>query len=289
MRLGVLFNCQHQMLADVLRLVQPAAEVVDYDIGQLLLDEGRRDAALAELMGCEHVLSLYLGEENGPLGSHALHAILPRLTILPGFSFGGFHPDTIYVHTPQGFLEGFTHHYHSRIALAGYLSGRPAHDTARLYNALVMGRAGYFDAYAQEQSLVCQVFEKVGIDLNPLFASWAAAGCFMHSVNHPKPACYVDVALALLRYAGLAGAQATVDASLVRDTLRFHPTHPVLPPLARRLGVPAELGFKPYHPSEDHSVPLQRFVELQFERFPHVARHELEAAPGVLTLLSVLG
>ncbi len=277
------------MLAEAVRQTAPGAEVVDYDIGQLRLHESLRAPAHQSLASCDQVLSLYLGAEDGPLASETMYESMRRFTVVPGFSFGGFHPDTIYVHTSQGYLDGFTHHYHSRLALAGYLAGRSVPETARLFNTLVMGRAGYFDAYAQERALVCQVFDRFGIDLNPLFERWAAAGeCFMYSINHPKAWCYADVALTLCRYVGLADADSTVDPALISDDLRFHPTHPVLPPLARRLGVAAEDLFKPTRPYEEHAVQLERFVELEFERFGHVARDELLTAPGVATLCGLL-
>ncbi|MBC7432404.1 MAG: hypothetical protein H7345_10095 [Rubritepida sp.] len=288
MKLGVLFNCQHRMLAETLRLTIPGAEVTDYDIGQLRQDEALRGPALEDLASCDRVLSLYLGAEDGPLGSEAMRETMRGFTILPGFSFGGFHPDTVYIHTAHGYLDGFTHHYHSRLAVAGFLAGRTVRETTQLYNALIMGRAGYFSAFAQERMLVCQVFDQFGIDLNPMFDRWAGGGCFMHSINHPKAWCYVDVAVALARHAGLIGPETTLDPHLVSDELRFHPTHPVLPPLARRLGVPAEARFKPSRPHEHHAVPLERFVELEFERFGHAERHELEGTPGVGSLLAVL-
>ena len=288
MRIGILFNCQHRVLADVLRLARPDFEVVEYDIGQLRLDHAARDQALETLAGCDRVLSLYLEPADGPLGSEALHETARRLIILPGFSFGGFHPDTVYVHTAQGFLDGVTDHYHSRIAVAGFLAGRGVGGTVSLYNSLVMGRAGYFTAYGRERMLVCQVFDRFGIDLNPLFERWAGQGCFMHSVNHPKVWCYADVALALCRHAGFVNRDATFDFSAMQDGLAVFATHPILPPLARRLGLPAEHRFKPFAATEDHAVNLERFVELEFERFEHAVRADLEATPGVATLRAVL-
>ena len=276
------------MLAAVLRQVRPDIEVVDYNFGALIQDEASELAAMEVLSGCDTVLSLYMPAEHGRLANDAVRTQMRELIVLPGFSFGGFHPDMIYVDTSEGKLGGFTHHYHSRIALAGFLLGRPADDTVGLYNALVMGRAGYFDAYAQERDLACQEFARFGIDINPLFDAWAGQGCFMHSINHPKPWCYAPVVLEQLRVAGLAGAAARVDPTLIDDDMRCHPTHPVLAPLARRLGIPAETGFKPFHMIEDHSISLQHFIALEYEAFAPVPREELERAAGVATLCGLL-
>lgn len=276
------------MLAQTLRLARPDLEVVDYDIGQMRREGHLIAPLIAELGGCDQVLSLSLGSEDGPLCSEVLHEAVRRLTILPPFAFGGFHPDMIYVHTAQGYLDGFTHHYHSRIALAGFLAGRSVRETAALYNALVMGRGGYFSAFAQERHLICQLFERFSLELAPLFERWTARGRFMHSINHPMPWCYADVALLLLRYAGLVSHDAVVDSAMIPDGLALHPTHPVLPPLAHRLGIEPETHFKPAHPMEVHAVQTEDFVHLEFERFAHAARHELEAAPGVASLRAAL-
>lgn len=288
MKVGILFHCQHRMLADVLRMARPDLDVIDYDIGSLAENAARQEAGIAALAQCDVVLSLHLDHSWGTLATDTLTDVLPRTIILPGFGFAGFHPDTVYVRTSGGYLPGFTHYYHSRIALAGFLDGRTALETAELFNALVMGRAGYLSAFEHERMLVCQSFERFGIDLKPHFDRWMERGCFMHSVDHPKGWCYADVALALLQYAGLVDRRATLDPAGIADGLRFHPTHPVLSPLARRLGVPAENSFKPSHPNEEHAVTLDRFIELEFECFAGASRSDLEAAPGVATLRAVL-
>lgn len=290
MKLGILFNCQHGLLASAARHLLPDAEVVDFDVGPLFTDEALRDRVLEELAGCDHVLSLQLEAWRGPLAPEALHARLRRLTLLPFLTFGGFHPDMVYVHTAAlGYLEGYTHHYHSRIAIAGFLSGRTARETAGLYNALVMGRAGYYDVYAQEQVLACQLFERFGIELAPMFQRWRSRGVFMHSINHPKGWCFADIGVALLRYAGLLGDGTMDSDALARalgDPLAVQPTHPVLPPLARRLGVPAEVGFKAYQ--AETKLALLPFVDAEYERFSHAGRPELEAVPGVAALAAMM-
>jgi len=287
-KLGILFNCQVDVLAAVARRALPDAEVVAWNIGYLIPDAALRHQALAELATCDHVLALKLDADQGELANDAMRPAMRRLTVLPGFSFGGFHPDTVYITTPQGFLGGYTHHYHSRIALAGFLNGRSPARTAALYNALVMGRGGYFDAYAQEMALACSLFDSYGLDLRPMFERWARRGCFMHSLNHPKSWCYAEICAAQLRHAGLI-ASAPADLADMDDPLHIHPTHPVLPPLARRLGVPAETGFRPFDGGPQHVVPVERFVELEYESFMAARTQDLETAPGVAHLRAVIG
>ena len=283
MKVSILFNCQHRMLADVLRLVRPDIEVVDTLINGLWND-GQRDAVADALADCDLVLSLPLGPDWGRLASAALRDEGRRVIMLPAFSFAGFHPDTIYVQGEAAAIKGFTDDYHSRIAVAGFLEGYSVARTAGLYNALVMGRAGYFSSFAEERLLLCQSFAAYGIHIEPLLDAWATRGCFMHSVNHPKHWCYADVALALCQHAGLAGDGVAVDAALVNDDLSLGPTHPVLSPLARRLGVAAETHFKPVASVPYPAVPLERFIELEVECFAAVPVVQLEAASGVATL-----
>lgn len=288
MKVGIIFNCQHRMLAEVLRQVRPDIEVKDYDLAGLLADPAFGGAVLEEMAGCDQVLSLQLGESFGRFASSALRGRVRHLTVLPAFTFAGFHPDMIYIESTNGMVEGFTAAYHSRLAVAGFLEGLTPAQTTALYNALVMGRAGYFDVYAQERALLGQLLASFGIDLEPMLGRWAARGCFMHSINHPRHWCYADVALGLCQHAGLAAADAVVDADQISDALGQHASHPVLPPLARRLGVPAEAAFKPAWPHADRAVPLERFVELEFECFAQVAAEDLARATGVAALRDVL-
>ena len=288
MKIGIVFSCQNRMLGDVVRHALPSAVVENYDVG-LLADPTTREAVAASFATCDHVLSIFMPEAMGPLATDRLAASVPVLTVLPSFSFAGFHPDMVYITTASGYLEGPTHHYHSRIAVAGFLTGRSVRQTAMLYNALVFGRLGYFETFANERALAVQMFAHFSIGIDPLFDRWMARGCFMHSLNHPKNWAFADLGLAMCRMAGLVDDRVAIDPDAIIDDLAMHAAHPVLPPLARRLGLEGSTLFKPGHPTQMNHLSLEDFVEKEYKAFEVAGRAELEAVPMVSNLLAILG
>jgi len=274
------------MLAAALRHLIPDCEVEHHDLS-MLHDPGNQHAVAEAYGSCDHVISVRAAPEFGPLQDDVLATRVKALHFFPGLVFGGFHPDTVYVPGGHGMLPGLTQHYHSRIAIGGFLAGRDEVATAALYNALVFGRLGYFDAYARERALAGWHFAQDGIAIEPLIDRWRERGCFMHSTNHPMAWAYADVAVAICRRIGLIDATAPADPGEIVDDLAMHSTHPVLPPLAARLGVPAQSQFKlPGHAGRQ--VALEEFLAAEFEAFATAPREDLLAVPGVPELVAML-
>jgi len=287
MKIGIVFSCQQRMLADVVRAVRPDAQVLHFDVAHLV-GPTVREAVGHALRECDHVLAIPLPPEYGPVAMAALEKMGPRLTALPSFGFAGFHPDTVYVETEKGFLGGPTHHYHSRIAIGGYLTGRTPRQTMALYNALVFGRCGYFEVFGHERRLAVALFAQFGMAIDHLFDCWIARGCFMHSMNHPAHWAFADLGLVMCRRAGLIDADMTIDPDLVGDDLLQHAAHPLLPPLARRLRLPGGTDFKRSHPSEIQHLALEEFLQHEYVALATASRAELEAVPMVSNLLAIL-
>jgi hypothetical protein len=116
-----------------------------------------------------------------------------------------------------------------------------------------------------------------------------ARGCFMHSLNHPKNWAFADLGLAMCRMAGLVDDHVAIDPDAILDDLARHAAHPVLPPLARRLGLAGSTLFKPGHPTQMNHLSLEDFVEEEYKAFAAASRAELEAVPMVSNLLAILG
>jgi hypothetical protein len=87
---------------------------------------------------------------------------------------------------PTGHLQSAIGSYHSRIAIAGFLAGFLVEETMALFNKLVFSRLGYLDAFHQSRLFLINQFKTIGVDLTPYIDAWAARGCFMNSLNHPK-------------------------------------------------------------------------------------------------------
>ncbi len=286
MRVGILFNCQHRLLADSLRGLLPGCEVEHFELG-MLHDPAMQQAVADIYAGCDHVISVRAAPEFGPLQDDLLAPRVKALHFFPALVFGGFHPDMVYVPTAGGMLPGITQHYHSRIAIAGFLAGLGVAATAGLYNALVFGRLGYFEAYARERAMAGWHFAQDGIDIAPLIDRWRERGRFMHSTNHPMAWAYADLAAAICRRIGLLAPDAAPEAGEILDDLAMHSTHPVLPPLAARLGLPAESLFR-LPGMEGRHVTLAEFLAAEFESFATAAPEELLAVAGMADLVAML-
>ncbi len=288
MKIGILFSCQYRLLADAVRAALPHAEVLDFEAGPLL-DPSLRQPVVTALRGCDHILAIPTPPEYGALATQEMEGWAASLTLVPSFAFAGFHPDMAYIMTAQGFLDGPTHHYHSRIAMAGYLTGRTVRQTMGLYNALVFGRCGYFEIFAVERRMVVDLYAQFGMAIDPFFDRWMQRGCFMHSVNHPVGWAYADLGLAICRRAGLIGVDVTIDPDLIGDDLLQNAAHPLLPPLARRLGLVGSTSFTPGQPSAIRHLGLEQFLEHEYATFAQASRAELEAVPVMSTVLACLG
>ncbi len=287
MKIGILFSCQQQMFFDAVQALLPDAEICHFELGVLADPQLRQDIA-AIYATCDRMISCGAGPEHGPLSDDALRALVPRLDIFPSFSFAGFHPDTVYVPTTQGMLDGMTHHYHSRLAVGAFLAGRSLGETERLYNALVFGRLGYFETCAAERAMAIALFGHFDIKIGPMIDHWQARGCFMHSMNHPTHWAFADLVVAMCRKIGLIGPHATLDPNAVNDNLRAHAAHPVLPVLAARLGVEGSTMFKVAGGYEPGQVPLSEFLAAEFAAFATAERAALEAVPGAAVLRAML-
>lgn len=293
MRIGVLYNCQHRNIANALRCLVPGSEVVHFEIVTLRTPQAHEQAA-AVLQGCDVLFVLPDGPRPGPLTTEALRPRVRRLVILPPISFTGFHPDTVYVTLPdRSQAIGPTDAYHSRIVVAAYLGFLDRYETVALFNTLTYQKLGYFEEYNRAAAFLAKQFGAIGVDIAPHFERWRARGCFMHSINHPKP--YVTNSLAAIA-CQLAGIPIESDdpayLDMVPDGLAEHPRLPVYPEIAERLGVRGHLHFKPSHNLHQNNfrlLPLDEFVAESLALYKGVPRQSLLAAEGVADALRALG
>jgi hypothetical protein len=70
-----------------------------------------------------------------------------------------------------------------------------------------------------------------GLDLSADFLRWADRGCFMYSINHPKPHVLYDMARKLLRGVGRPSEPIDFDTYAVDDIVRGY-VFPVYPEIA---------------------------------------------------------
>jgi capsular polysaccharide biosynthesis protein len=289
-KIGILFNGQHESLRVALGALLPGTGFVSLDMAQALTNEPLRGQFAAALASCDHVISQDAAPEYGALSTPALRATVRRLHVLPGFRFAGFHPDTVNIVLDGAEVGGPTGVQHSRIAVAGFLAGLSVRETADLYNRLVFARLGYFDKFAAERAALLARYGAYGIDLRDAFDAWLVPGCFMQGVHQPRMRVMLDLARAVCALAGLEPTAAAVESDLP-DPLAGLPLHPVFPDIAKACGVAPSGAFRGAA-APGRRAPVmgaEAFVKACQDLFRRTPVATLRAVDGVASALAALG
>jgi hypothetical protein len=289
-KLGVVFNCQHDGLAQSLRHLLPASTVLTFGSPELAASARIRQRALEELPTCDAIIMADAMARLGPPFVQKLQREARRIATVPPIVFGGFHPDVCFLTLDKRAVLGPTAGLHSRIAIAAFLAGYAPRDAEQLYNRLVFTRLEYAGAFHQQQALLVQRYASHNIDIAPALSSWLARGCFMYNVNHPKPFVLLDLAIIACRMLGLPVEPGSSGSSETKDPFAHLATHPVYPDFAAMIGVPPEITFREQarpgctppilHPGE--------FLERSFAVYAGLPRDALLRADGVGTALGRL-
>ncbi len=289
MKIAILSSSQHESLRVALAALLPGAQIVSFDVGPAQRGEAARAAIVAGLTGCDHVVTVPLPSTYGPLGTAALREVMPRVHLVPSLQFGGFHPDVVTIRLDHDFVGGPTGDSHSRLAVAGFLAGLTARETANLYNRLVFARLGYTNRFAEQRALLIERFAPYGIELDAAFDSWLARGCFMHDVGHPRMRVMLSLARAACGLMGVA-PEAGVDDAALPDPLAAFAIHPVFPDIAAAIGVPPSGAFRPaLRPGVSPRVMgAEAFVRASHEAFSRVPLAVLRRADGVMAAMAAL-
>jgi len=165
----------------------------------------------------------------------------------PSLAFSAYHPDLILMSDPtrgNQLVNCATGPYHSTLALFAYRAGWPAEAALRLYRREVFAALGYFQVWRGAAETLLDQGRQFGLDLSADFLRWANRGCFMYSINHPKPHVLYDIARKLLRGVGLTSEPIDFDTYAVDDIVRGY-VFPVYPEIAEFYGVSGSYIFKP--------------------------------------------
>jgi hypothetical protein len=285
-KIGVIFNCQHEGIAAGLRALLPHAEVINFPAA--ILPDAIEAERAAALNACDHLVITGMGPQHGRLSSDALQRTGRHVILLPPFAFAGYHPDSCYVFNDGAIVPGVTGDYHSRLAMLGFLAGLSAADTAALYYDLAFARLGYFTRFAEEAAVLAERLSACGLDGPALLRRWTASGCFVHSINHPKIRVLLDYARFVCARIGATPRE--VDPATVPDGLASGPTHPVFPAIAARLGIPPEGCFSRGADAfgRHAAMPLEPFVAASFACLDAAREADVLAADGVAEGLAAL-
>jgi hypothetical protein len=245
LRIAVLGNCHSLDIAYAMKLLNASATVHRYPIQTKSKITGKM--LVRALRTYDHVFLQDFGEGLIPGGSSdLLSRELANAIKYPTLLFGAYHPDAIFVHDRSKgdtFVWGALGQHHSAIALFAYRAGITAQDALQLYDREVFETLGYFDVWPAASAQLLALAKSYSLDLSSDFLRWARRGCFMFTINHPKPYVFFDLARHLLSRVGIGGEAVDFD-NYALDDLARDVVFPVYPAIAEHYGISGAYVFK---------------------------------------------
>lgn len=262
MKVYVVGNCQTTVLMRCLAAMNPALAIVPLD---------RSADVDAATTGDDLILFQHLDIYPVPPTSR-------RLVSFSTLYFNAFHPDLVQVQGPGGGLSTPLAGCNSSLALYGWRRGLNVAQTLRLFAEPVFERLGFFRYWDVARSALLAAAAQTDVPLEREMDGWASAGCFMHTVNHPKLRVFADLARAVARRAEIAVRDERPEDRFA-DPLFAGPVWPVYPAVAARLALRGDYLFKPFQtaPGDPQPVPLdlESFVAASFASYARYGRDAL--------------
>ncbi|MEA2842142.1 MAG: hypothetical protein QOF41_3472 [Methylobacteriaceae bacterium] len=244
-RIAVLGNCHSLDIAYAMKLLNVNAIVHRYPIQTKAKING--NMLVRALRTYDHVfLQHFGGDLVRGASSDFLSQQLSNASVYPTLLFGGYHPDSIFVYDRAkggAFVWGPIGQHHSAIALFAYRTGFSAEAALRLYEPEVFETLGYFDLWGAAGVQLLQSAKSHSLDLQADFLRWTRRGCFMYTINHPKPHVFFDIARRLFDAAGIAMEPVNFDHYAIDDLAR-DVVFPVYPAIAEHFGMEGSYVFK---------------------------------------------
>ncbi len=234
-------NCQLAGIVDCLRLLSPKTKFDCFSLPALKTNRLRLDA-VGSLKKYDLIISHVLTHQRyGPFSQERLTQRFPNVVFFPQIIFGGFHPDDSTLPYEGRSLGSPAGGRHSLLLAAAFALGIPPERAARLFNAYIFARLGYFEEYDLAKSVLLSFASKLGYDLSTSIDEWRKAGPFMHLPVHPSIRVLADIAARVAKKAGIPieGSAENAPDRLMRGVIA-----PVYPVLAKRLGLGGSTSFK---------------------------------------------
>jgi Polysaccharide biosynthesis enzyme WcbI len=247
-RIAVVGNCQSFGVAYAMQLLDLEAEIARFSIVSKSWTDMRTLART--LATYDHVFAQDFapGYLRGGV-SAVLQNELGEAVWFPSLAFSAYHPDLILISDPtrgNQLVNCATGPYHSALAFFGYRAGLPPEAALRLFRREVFAALGYFEVWEGAAEALLEQGRQFGLDLGADFLRWARRGCFMYSINHPKPYVLYDIARRLLRGVGRPAEPVDFDTYAVDDIVRGY-VFPVYPEIAELYGSSGSYIFKASH------------------------------------------
>jgi hypothetical protein len=278
-RIAIVSNLQGKPIADAMQVLTTRRAPTYYQVTAEGLDPGRIAAVMRELLAAhESVLTQ-------PVIAQRVLRLAPelggRIELFPSVTFAAYHPDNcgVFQTTNGRAVMGALGPYHSSIAFFAYRAGMDVRETLKHFSGPVYETLRFHDYWGASSQTLYREGVRANLPLDELLPQWAAQGCFMHTLNHPRLGVSVDIAKALLKRQG--ERTLPVEAlDYLQDTFAAHVTWPVYPEIAERLGIRGSYLFKPSSagPVDAYGLrllDLEQFVSASFQAFEQVDPKDL--------------
>lgn len=230
----LIYNCHAMGLSNCLGALSDEVEVETHNRHTL---QQNAASLIAQLQAYDRVLvAPRFADDLGLTGDEA------NVWIVPTIQFRAYHPDTCYIaRNSEPRLKGPLGEYHSLISLAAFQMGLTARDAGSLYREEVYRALGYLDLWSKSREHLASIFRAHDFDIESRFVDWSRRGAFMHTINHPKIECLLDLASSILSRSGM---QPKFREVVPHDNLANGPIFPVYPEIGDQLGVKGTYAFK---------------------------------------------
>lgn len=270
MKVAVLANCQGESIAACARAMSPGVQfefvsVTEFWSGARTIPDTLRGF---DKIFAQNSFRSYIREQDSA-----------RVFFFPTIAFAGFQPDMTYL---RGKLRGhdavdtITNEmvmYHSNIVLTGYVAGLDIDGIVALFQPETYSKLGYLDCWEAARKALLKEGVESEMPLGGLFEQWAARGCFMYSMNHPRLHVFEDITRVLLTRAGMSITASNV-ATYLDDPLRQMSIWPVYPGIAGRLNLHGDYTF--IKSMLNGAMSLREFVESSVARYDGYEKETLE-------------
>lgn len=240
----VIGNCQADSIASCMRLLSPTTNVLALTFNHFPFYDSSPEKILEAVAKADFVISQeFEAGSFGRLTSRDIEHAARRFSLCPNITFGGFHPDIVYVSRGDGSAYSSPmDSYHSALILYGFSQGYSAEQIASLFCESSFRAVSYFAAWGLARAALLENPARHGLDIDNLFRHWMRTGCFMHTTNHPKIAVLADVAKALLQKLELPSRD--LDCTNYMTDVYMSTVWALYPELATPLGLKGSYMFK---------------------------------------------
>jgi hypothetical protein len=269
----IIGNCQVGVIAKLIEAMSAYTSVVSIVMESATL-EGMRSGNLdlgKYVSECDYIV--VQGQYNSVISELAskFPEAAGKQRLIPAISYTAYHPDMGYIVRADGsHFSGATGDYHSLLCFWAWQKGYSAQEAITLFNYQNFDTLGYFSHKAAADKFLTDLGAGMEIDMRPFLRQWAAKGCFMHSLNHPKLYVMADIARYVLSRERIAYAPSI--ETYVADDLANHPCWDVFPAIASKFNIEGSYSFKQPRHMGTASRPapilsLTQFVELSYKHY----------------------